>query len=101
MGVNIMGAERKTSKKQSIEMTKNALKELEKVSQKGLPEIYETLRDFLTDWYPNLPWDIPGSKHAFMFLLKDKIAKKIAVNIKKRFRYNIYKEWIMALREIS
>lgn len=80
-------------------MAKKAVEEMEKYTDEGLPSCYKDFKDYMWDWWPNLPMTRPGHRAALEFLVKDPHSKKVADKVKSKFGIDILKIWQDNLKE--
>lgn len=86
-----------TSKANAINLAKDALKKLDGISQNGLPACYKNVNEWLSDFYPYLPWD-RGSIHSLIWLTTDPHAIEIITTFSKRVNFDMMSELEKALR---
>ena len=58
-----------TERVQAESLAEAAWRKLMDFTRQGLPEVYESFQDYLSDFYPDLPWDEVGSEAACEYLL--------------------------------
>lgn len=76
-----------------------ALMELKELSEIGLPDCYNSIQDYLFDFWPNLPWDEEGRIKAIGYVLNSKEFTEINKTIKEVWDFDFAAELKAGLEE--
>jgi hypothetical protein len=79
-------------------MARNILKKLDTYSKNDLPSCYESVNDWLFDFYPDLPWD-PGARHSLEWLTTNPEAIKVIEQFSKRVKFDMMYELKQAMED--
>lgn len=90
-----------TDKKTAIRAAEKARDKLEQLSISSLPKEYQSFKDFLYDFYPDLPWDVTGMLFSMEFLLSDKKTLEIANVLAKQYKVDLIGEWEAIAKEAN
>jgi len=85
---------RATSVDDAIRLADDAWNELLEYADKGLSPDYDSMGDYLYDWYTSLPWDTKGVEVAIKYLLQkpDDDFNKIVRTLKLDMRAELQRE---------
>lgn len=75
-----------------MDLAHNALEKLVDLDKNGLPSPYISFDDFLTDWYPDLPWNDEDFNNSAAFLLKNDLFIQTAKSLEKKFGVDLANE---------
>ena len=89
-----------TSEKVAKKMAEDVMKVVSGYLKKGLPKVYKNFKDYMWDFYPDLPWN-SSANISIKHILMEKKFKPILEGVKKQFNFDLEKELQKALEANS
>jgi hypothetical protein len=80
-------------RKEVVELAQGALDKIRRVIVEGLPPVYKGVNDWLMDFYPDLPWNLPEQAQALEWIMARPEFEKVAQDFRAKFDFDLKREF--------